>query len=107
MTFTEYQHKAQRTANMEAQSDKIINGIMGLCGEVGEGAAVVKKHLFQGHEIEKAKLLEEIGDVLWYCAELAAGLGMSLEVIAEANVEKLQKRYTKGFEAERSRNRNE
>ncbi len=105
MRMNEYQLLAQRTANTKTRSGKIENGILGLCGETGECADLWKKYLHQGHELDKDKLVEELGDVLWYCAELASGLGMSLEDVAQINVEKLKKRYPAGFSAERSINR--
>lgn len=52
-------------------------------------------------------MVEELGDVLWYCAELAVGLGVTLEDVAAANIDKLRARYPQGFDAERSRNRDE
>lgn len=102
MTMTEYEVLAQRTANMTDSMDKIRNGILGLCGEVGECADILKKADYQGHELDKEHLAEELGDVLWYCAELAAGLNVPLGKIAEMNIAKLRKRYPTGFEAERS-----
>lgn len=105
MTMNEYQALAQRTASTDAEVEKIDNGILGLCGEVGEIADQWKKHLYQGHELDKGHMIEELGDVLWYCAELAAGLGVGLAEVAERNVDKLRRRYPNGFEAERSVNR--
>lgn len=109
MKMNEYQALARRTSNTngpeQASYDKLINGVMGLCGEAGECIDVVKKTMFQGHELDTDKLIEELGDVLWYCAELASGLGVSLEDVALINVEKLRERYPNGFEAERSINR--
>lgn len=105
MALDEYQRLAQRTASTRNRWDKTINGVLGLCGETGEIADQWKKHLYQGHELDKAHMIEELGDVLWYCAELAAGLGVGLAEVAERNIEKLRKRYPDGFEAERSRNR--
>lgn len=105
MALDEYQRLAQRTANANTISGKIENGILGLCGETGEIADIWKKYLHQGHELDKAHMIEELGDVLWYCAELAAGLGVGLAEVAERNVEKLRARYPDGFDAERSRNR--
>lgn len=105
MTMNEYQDLAQRTANTKDAAHKIQNGILGLCGETGECADILKKHMFQGHEFDVEKMREEVGDVLWYVAELALGLGMTLEEVAKRNIEKLKKRYPQGFEAERSVNR--
>jgi NTP pyrophosphatase (non-canonical NTP hydrolase) len=103
--MNDYQRLAQRTANANTISGKIENGILGLCGETGEIADIWKKYLHQGHELDKEHMIEELGDVLWYCAELAAGLGVGLAEVAERNIEKLRRRYPNGFEAERSRER--
>lgn len=102
MTPNEYQELALYTANKNTKYPRIINGVLGLAGEAGECADVVKKHLFQGHELDKEKLLDEIGDVLWYCAYSADALGLKLEDIMQHNVDKLKKRYPEGFVAERS-----
>ena len=74
----------------------------GLCGETGKVADLYKKHLFQGHELDRKAVAEELGDVLWYAAELATGLGMTLDKVAEINIAKLRKRYPNGFESRRS-----
>lgn len=111
MRMNEYQALARRTSNTngpeQASYDKLINGVMGLCGEAGECIDVVKKTMFQQHELDTDKLVEELGDVLWYCAELACGLGVTLEEVAQRNIDKLRRRYPEGFDAERSRNREE
>lgn len=103
-TLDQYQRQAQRTA---PTSFKVENGALGLCGEAGECADLVKKYMFQGHALDRERLAEELGDVLWYCAELATGLGMKLSEVAEMNIRKLEKRYPDGFDPERSRNREE
>lgn len=105
MNMTDYQRLAQRTAATVEQMDKVRNGCMGLAGEAGECIDILKKHDFQGHALNVDKLAEELGDVLWYCAELAAGLGISLEKIAWKNVEKLRRRFPDGFSTDRSINR--
>ena len=107
MTINEYQRLAQRTANTKAPSPKIENGILGLCGETGEIADAYKKHLYQGHEFDREHMAEELGDVCWYVAEMASGLGLPLEEIMAQNIEKLRKRYPDGFDAERSVHREE
>ena len=108
MTINEYQKLAMTTLN-PALSDKdvLINGVMGLCGESGEAIDIVKKWLAQGHELDKEKLAKELGDICWYLAETATALGLSLEDIMAANIEKLRKRYPEGFDAARSLHRSE
>lgn len=105
MNFNVYQNLAQRTANETSDVEKIMNGCFGLAGESGECCDIAKKFMFQGHKLDEEHLIEELGDVLWYCAELATGLGVGLDAVAERNIEKLKKRYPNGFEAERSINR--
>lgn len=107
MTGVEYQNLAQRTANTKGWYEKVENGVMGLCGESGEVIDIIKKARFQGHDFEREKLIEELGDVLWYCAELAQGLGVTLDEVFELNIQKLMRRYPDGFRAERSRNRDD
>ena len=105
MIMNDYQQLAQRTANTKLPSTKIENGLLGLFGEDGECADTLKKYLYQGHELDKGHMIEELGDVLWYCAELACGLGVTLDDVAQRNIDKLKRRYPEGFDAERSRNR--
>ena len=107
MKLNEYQVLAQRTSNTRTDGQKIRNGLYGLNGEAGECIDVLKKYEFQGHALDRDKLLDELGDVLWYVAETAEGLGVSLAKVAMHNIEKLRKRYPDGFEVERSINRSE
>lgn len=107
MTGKEYQKAAMRTASGMVQDDLILNGVMGLNGEAGECIDLVKKHMFQGHDLDRGKLLDELGDVLWYVAITCEGMGICMDQAMERNVEKLKKRYPNGFEAEKSINRNE
>lgn len=102
MTGTEYQQKAMRTASEKSKMDLLENGVMGLCGEAGECIDVVKKYLYQGHKLDKLKLKDELGDVLWYAAITCQALGITLDDVMEHNVKKLLLRYPDGFEAERS-----
>lgn len=107
MTGKEYQKAAMRTASDMVQKDLILNGVMGLNGEAGECIDLVKKHLFQGHDLDRGKLLDEIGDVLWYAAIACEGLGVCLDQAMERNVKKLLKRYPEGFNPEKSLHREE
>ena len=106
MNVNEYQDLAMTTLNPElSKRDALINSVMGLCGEAGEAIDVVKKWVAQGHELDRAHLAKELGDIAWYLAEAATALDLSLEDILRANIEKLKQRYPKGFDAERSRTR--
>lgn len=103
MTINEYQKEALRTASgMSKEYPLILNGVLGLGGESGECLDIVKKHLFQGHELDTEHLAEELGDVAWYLAVSAHAIGMDLESILRGNVDKLRKRYPDGFDVERS-----
>lgn len=110
MTINEYQTEALRTAaGMNHPNNDVIllNGVMGLAGESGECVDMMKKHLFQGHELDKEHMVKELGDVAWYIALSAYAMGYDLETILQMNVDKLRKRYPNGFEAERSLHRQE
>ena len=108
MKINEYQELAMTTLNEElSKKDVLINGVMGLCGESGEVIDIVKKHLSQGHDLDKEKLVDELGDVAWYLAETSYALDVDLETILIKNIEKLKKRYPNGFERIKSINREE
>ena len=108
MTVNEYQKLAMATLNPELdKKDVLINGVMGLCGESGEAIDIVKKWLAQGHDLDRAKLAKELGDIAWYLAETATALDLQLEDVFAANIEKLKKRYPEGFDSERSIHRAE
>ena len=103
MTINEYQQRAMATLNPKlTERDVLINSVMGLCGESGEAIDIVKKWLAQGHPLHREHLAGELGDVAWYLAEAATALGMPLEDILRANLEKLERRYPDGFSTERS-----
>lgn len=103
MTINEYQQRAMATLNPKlTERDVLINSVMGLCGESGEAIDIVKKWLAQGHPLDREHLAGELGDVAWYLAEAATALGMPLEDILRANLEKLERRYPDGFSTERS-----
>ena len=104
----EYQQTCLKTeSGMSKRYPRIFNGLMGLNGEAGECIDILKKHAFQGHDLDKEKLAEELGDVAWYLAVSADAIGYKLSDIFMLNTAKLQKRYPDGFEAERSINRDE
>ena len=108
MTIDEYQRLAMVTLNPAlSQKDVLINGVMGLCGESGEAIDIVKKHLAQGHPLDREKLIKELGDIAWYLAETAYALEVPLSRVLEENIEKLRKRYPGGFDSQKSIHRSE
>lgn len=93
ISFNEYQRQAKELISEDGQKDMVLNGVLGLAGESGECCDIVKKNRFQGHELNREHLIEELGDVLWYIAETASGLSVSMEEVAQYNLDKLHKRY--------------
>ncbi len=110
MTPNQYQKLAMRTCSLIDQKNNSIpmltNAMLGLCGEAGECADLVKKHLYQSHGLDKAHMAKELGDVAWYLAEAAEAIGYNLEDIFRMNIDKLKARYPEGhFDADHSLHR--
>ena len=68
----------------------------------GEAIDMVKKWMAQGHELDKEHFKSELGDIAWYLAGAATAIDIYLEEVFQANIDKLKKRYPKGFDAEKS-----
>ena len=101
-----YQYAATRTLPPHlALKDKLTMLALGLSGESGEVADLIKKHCYHGHALAVDHVVRELGDVLWYLACMADVLGVSLAHVAETNISKLKERYPDGFSEERSRQR--
>lgn len=111
MNFSEYQEQSRRTrpsapsTNAVEEIMTLIVAALGLCGESGEVADIIKKHVAQGHPFDRGKIINEAGDIMWYLSLLCDALGITMEQVAVLNIEKLRKRYPDGFSAERSMNR--
>ena len=93
MTFNEYQ------ATKEQES--IVAFALGLAGETGEVVDDIKKNIFYDKHVPLEHTIEELGDVLWYVANIASELDVALEEIAQANVVKLQARYKDLYKEEK------
>ena len=103
MEINEYQNNALKTLNKDLDNrDVLLSGVMGLCGEAGEAIDIVKKHIAQGHDLDKEHLIGELGDVAWYIAITSYALGVTMDEVLKRNIEKLQKRYPEGFQSEKS-----
>lgn len=106
-TANDFQIGCLSTIGSTETEHLIMNGSLGLGGEAGEVLDLVKKWRFQGHEFDVRKIAEELGDVMYYVATLATGIGYDLETIMDMNQAKLRRRYPNGFEVERSIRREE
>jgi NTP pyrophosphatase (non-canonical NTP hydrolase) len=103
VTLNDYQRLTRRTVpESMTKSDILMMGVMGCCGEAGELMEVLKKHLYQERPLDTDRLSNELGDILWYVARVADGLGLDLSLVAMANIEKLQLRYPDGWSLEDS-----
>ncbi len=103
-----YQIATSKFANHSLPAvDRITTLALGVAGEAGEVADIIKKHVGHGHPLDREKLVKELGDVLWYVARMAATIGYSLEEVANINIDKLNARYPNGFSTEASLNRKE
>ena len=106
--FNDYQELAQRTSRKDISPDShLMNGLLGLAGETGECCDLAKKCLFQDGRDITEDMLDELGDVLWYVAEVASAMGYTLQEIADHNINKLLIRYPKGFDPEKSLHRDQ
>jgi NTP pyrophosphatase (non-canonical NTP hydrolase) len=94
MRFDEYQEEAKKTAIYPDQY-RVVYPALGLAGEAGEVAEKVKKHIRDG-VLNVEELKKELGDVLWYLAAIASDLDLTLDDVAEANLQKLRSRHARG-----------
>lgn len=111
MELNEYQESVQRLL-WDAPAKPISNedatllwNVLGLAGEAGEVADIVKKKIFHGHEVSNEKIAQELGDVLWYLTATAVKLGLTLEDVMKLNDKKLRTRYPDGFNSDSSKKR--
>jgi NTP pyrophosphatase (non-canonical NTP hydrolase) len=106
VTLEEYQRAAARTMNSRlADTERLVDAAAGLAEESGEVLGLVRKHAYMGHPLDRERLTRELGDALWCVAAVATALGVSLDDVAAANVEKLARRYPEGYSDEASRGR--
>lgn len=100
MQFDEYQKLSRRTAKYPNAGANFIYPTLGLAGEAGEVAEKIKKVLRDANgeidETRRAEIGKELGDVLWYVAQIATELGISLDDVAKMNLEKLLSRLDRG-----------
>lgn len=103
-TLLDYHAACLRTAavpgeNGVTEKRQMVWGL-GIAGEAGEVADILKKHYGHGKPFDRAHFIQELGDVLWYVTALAYSVGSDLEEVARVNDAKLRARYPDGFKAE-------
>lgn len=89
----------------EVDMGGILNGCLGLSGEVGEFNDMVKKWIFHEKPLDAEHAQKEIGDVLWYVAMICHSFGWDMDAIMQQNIDKLKARYPEGFDPEKSLHR--
>lgn len=98
MNFEQYQDDAKRTLKRgESQQFDLNHMAMGLCGEAGELVDCIKKHTVYGKPLDLDNLAEELGDALWYIANVCNLMEWSFEQIARENINKLRTRYPEKY----------
>lgn len=100
MNIDDYQFLANRTAKQGDEKHDLIHAALGLTGEAGEFADVVKKHTIYDQELNREHAIEEVGDLLWYVALACETLGVRMSDVARGNIDKLQRRYPEKFTVE-------
>lgn len=111
-TFRDYQEYSGATRNRDIEPIpkerlELLNYCLGLAGESGEVVDLLKKHVFHGHMLSRDEVKKELGDVLWYLANICSVLDIQLDQVADKNLDKLFKRYPDGFKIVDSINRKE
>ena len=105
MDFVEYTREVHRTCSIRDQKELFTLTALGIAGEAGEVVDTIKKVLYHSHDLDTSALCKEMGDLLWYIVLLCDTVGLTLDDVMQANVEKLRKRYPDGFDHQRSRMR--
>ncbi len=108
-----YQQLSARTLTekpprgLTEKEQTIVMCALGLAGEAGEVAEIIKKSIFHLHPVNLDELKKEIGDVLWYAAALCTKYEIDLGEVMLRNIDKLEKRYPDGFNSNDSMHRKE
>ncbi len=93
-----FQREARRSLRDDLPYEAICSNMcMGLAGEIGEVIDIMKKHIYQGKELDITDVIEEVGDVLWYIANFCNVNNITMDECMESNIKKLRKRYPNGF----------
>lgn len=106
MNAADYQEQAARTQIDQPDFDiprhemMAVWNALGFAGKAGDVAELIKKGVFHRRRIDPVELEREIGDVLWYVSALCTNLGLDLDEIMQANLQKLKVRYPDAYSVE-------
>ena len=93
-----FQREARRSLRDDLPYEAMCSNMcMGLAGEIGEVIDIMKKHIYQGKELDITDVIEEVGDVLWYIANFCNVNNITMDECMERNIKKLRKRFPNGF----------
>ena len=96
MELSDYQERSRATAVYPGVGANLLYPTLGLCGEAGEVAEKIKKMVRDDAGVlspeRREALAKELGDVLWYVAQLATEAGLDLDAVAAGNLDKLLSR---------------
>lgn len=93
--WQEYQRQVVSGLWLNSGADPLAHSALGLAGEAGEVADIVKKSQYVGRNLDREHLHEELGDVLWYATSILMQIHSTLPQVAYANILKLEKRHGK------------
>jgi NTP pyrophosphatase (non-canonical NTP hydrolase) len=102
-----FENDVDRTFRKLSVIEGIMNCALGIVGEGGEVADIIKKVVYQGHDLNHVDVIDELGDVLYYVTKMAKLMDSSLDEVMTMNMMKRMKRYPNGFNKNRSVNRDE
>ena len=93
-----FQREARRSLRDDLPYEATCSNMcMGLAGEIGEVIDIMKKHIYQGKELDITDVIEEVGDVLWYIANFCNVNNITMDECMESNIKKLRERFPNGF----------
>lgn len=105
MNDREYTQFVLSKVSPQTVNEPMLAASLGIAGEAGEIADLVKKYTFHNHKMAVEEVTEELGDLFFYVTLMMWTLNITLDEIIEMNVQKLDERYPEGFESIRSMNR--
>jgi NTP pyrophosphatase (non-canonical NTP hydrolase) len=95
LEINDYQTLTNETA-VYPEKDGLVYTALGLASEAGEYAGKIKKYIRGDKELDHEELMFELGDVLWYVAQCAETLSVTLDEVAQRNIIKLERRKING-----------